>query len=448
MLISFSVRNYRTFRERVEWSLIASADKTREDDNVVELPAFGLRLLKSAVVYGANASGKSKLVDAMNYMRWLVIGSSKSSQARESTQVEPFFLNPSSIQASSEFEIQFIQHDKLYRYGFELSATRVEAEWLFLRAAKTVRNKSEIELFYRSGQSIVFHHRKFGGIVGELVKNNATRENALLLSVAAQFNQPQAVDILEWFINFIVLSGNNEAWERALTALMLRNAAKKQAVLDFLLSADLDIEDIQESEQPEFSLQPSEQQNEVSKQLVQWSNREYTGIRTLHRAYTDTREPGGLVEFSLLQDESIGTQKLLALSGPVLNAISIGAPVIIDELDARLHPNLSAKIVQLFNSKNTNPNNAQLLFNTHDTNLLTSGNFRRDQIWFTEKNRYGEATLYSLADFKTDQVRKDEDFEANYIRGKYGAVPYLGDFNALPQAAPVTDDAPAHAHEE
>jgi len=150
----------------------------------------------------------------------------------------------------------------------------------------------------------------------------------------------------------------------------------------------------------------------------------------------------------MLRDESIGTQKLFALAGPILSTITRGYVLLVDELDARLHPNLSAKIVQLFNSKPTNPNNAQLLFNTHDTNLLTSGNFRRDQIWFTEKNRYGEATLYSLADFKTDQVRKDEDFEANYIRGKYGAVPYLGDFNALPQAAPATDDAPAHAHEE
>ena len=117
--------------------------------------------------------------------------------------------------------------------------------------------------------------------------------------------------------------------------------------------------------------------------------------------------------------------------------------LVVDELDARLHPNLVSKIVHLFNSKAGNPNNAQLLFNTHDTNLLASGNFRRDQIWFTEKNRYGEASLYSLADFKTDQVRKDDNFEANYVRGKYGAVPYLGDFNALPTATPE-----AAAHED
>ncbi|AMJ66506.1 hypothetical protein AXW84_14505 [Hymenobacter sp. PAMC 26628] len=117
--------------------------------------------------------------------------------------------------------------------------------------------------------------------------------------------------------------------------------------------------------------------------------------------------------------------------------------MVVDEMDARLHPNLISKIVQLFNSKTTNPNNAQLLFNTHDTNLLASGNFRRDQIWFTEKNRYGEATLYSLADFKTDVVKKDDDFEANYVRGKYGAVPYLGNFNALPKSDVASEAEPA-----
>lgn len=132
---------------------------------------------------------------------------------------------------------------------------------------------------------------------------------------------------------------------------------------------------------------------------------------------------------------------MVDLAAPVLAARAYGWRLIIDELDARLHPNLVNKIVQLFNSKATNPNNAQLLFNTHDTNLLTEGNFRRDQIWFTEKNRYGEATLYSLADFK---VRPDDNFEANYVRGKYGAVPYLGNFNALPQTDAAPEATPTH----
>jgi AAA15 family ATPase/GTPase len=451
MLISFSVRNFLAFREKIEWNLIASSDRnTFEADNVVEMADFGLRLLKSAVVYGANASGKSKLIYALDYMRWFVIESSRSIQSGESTGVRPFKLNPNSIEDTSEFEIQFIHHNVLYRYGFELSATRVEAEWLFMRNPKKVRNKTEIELFYRSGQEINFHSRQFGGITGELVRNEAIRENALLLSVASQFNQPRAVKVREWLVfKLRVMTGFDEDWERAFTLLRLRNPIMKQELLNFLSGVNLDISDVQEGEQPLFSLATEgSKPSEIHKRIKQWSSQEHNSVKTWHRAYDNSHELVDSVEFSLVEDESSGTQRLIVLAGPVLDVISNGSVLVMDEMDARLHPNLATKIVQLFNSKTTNPNNAQLLFNTHDTNLLTSGNFRRDQIWFTEKNRYGEATLYSLADFKTDQVRKDEDFEANYIRGKYGAVPYLGDFNALPQAAPATDDAPAHAHEE
>lgn len=442
MLISFSVRNFRTFRERAEWSLVASADKTREDENVIDVPAFGLRLLKSAVVYGANASGKSKLVEAMEYMKNFVRDSSTSGQTGKPTGVEPFRLNPTAAAAASEFEIQFIREEVLYRYGFELTATRVEAEWLFMRAARRVRNAPETELFYRSGQDITFHAKQFGGIVGELVKNTAVRENALLLSVAAQFNQPRAVAVLEWFRRVVFLGVKNDFFEKAVTLVSLRSETLKPAILRFLENADLDLTDVLEGKQPALPSGQNRLPAKTKAQFLDWMQQEQTSVKTVHRAYTDAHEPADLVEFSLLQDESTGTQKMLFLAGPVLDALAAGFILVADELDARLHPNLVCKIVHLFNSKTTNPRNAQLLFNTHDTNLLASGNFRRDQIWFTEKNRYGEATLYSLADFKTDQVRKDDDFEANYVRGKYGAVPYLGNFTALPAAAP--QPAPNH----
>jgi hypothetical protein len=140
------------------------------------------------------------------------------------------------------------------------------------------------------------------------------------------------------------------------------------------------------------------------------------------------------------EDESSGTRKFFALTGPILNVLENGFTLVVDELDSKLHPNLVCKIVSLFNSKEFNKKNAQLIFNTHDTNLLSSGLFRRDQIWFTEKNKYGEATLYSLADFKSDEVRKTEPFEENYIRGKYGAVPFLGFFDHLKIFLPEHED--------
>ena len=154
-------------------------------------------------------------------------------------------------------------------------------------------------------------------------------------------------------------------------------------------------------------------------------------IHATHQKFDENDMPIGSVIFSLSDDESAGTQKYFALAGPILEALANGTTLIIDELDAKLHPNLVHKIVEIFNSQKSNPNNAQLIFNTHDTNLLSEKIFRRDQIWFVEKNRYGSAQLYSLADFKTDVVRNNDNFEKNYIAGRYGAIPYLSDFNKL-----------------
>ena len=156
-----------------------------------------------------------------------------------------------------------------------------------------------------------------------------------------------------------------------------------------------------------------------------------TDILTTHKKFDNSKKHIGNTSFSLDDDESFGTRKFFALTGPVLDAIENGYTLVVDELDSKLHPNLVCKIVSLFNSQKLNPKNAQLIFNTHDTNLLSSGLFRKDQVWFTEKDKYGEAKLFSLADFKSDTVRKNEAFEDNYIRGKYGAVPFLGFFDNL-----------------
>jgi AAA15 family ATPase/GTPase len=159
-------------------------------------------------------------------------------------------------------------------------------------------------------------------------------------------------------------------------------------------------------------------------------------VITTHKKYDLNKKTFVDVMFSLIKDESSGTKKFFALAGPILDVIENGLTLIVDELDSKLHPNLVGKIISLFNSMDFNPQNAQIIFNTHDTNILSSGLFRRDQIWFTEKNKIGEAKLYSLADFKSDAVRKTESFEENYIRGKYGAVPYLGFFDNLKNILP------------
>jgi AAA15 family ATPase/GTPase len=174
---------------------------------------------------------------------------------------------------------------------------------------------------------------------------------------------------------------------------------------------------------------------ELRERLIKESKEEnaeiFSDIITTHKKYNNDRQFVENINFSMDDDESSGTQKFFALTGPVLNVLESGFTLVVDELDSKLHPNLICKLVSLFNSKELNPKNAQLIFNTHDTNLLSSGLFRRDQIWFTEKNKFGEARIYSLSDFKTDEVRKTEPFEDNYIRGKYGAIPFLDTFEDL-----------------
>ena len=431
MLIEFSVRNFKTFKEKATLSLLASNyDKsTREEENIIEENKFNYRILKSAVTYGANASGKSKFIEALGFMKSFVVNSSKNSQKGDKIKVEPFKLNLESETEPSEFEVIFIYKELMYRYGFEVNKEKVIAEWLYVK-----EKKKEVELFYRELQDFEFHNRNFSK-GKKLVKEGLVRDNALLLSVSAQFNDEQSENIIKWFKNLGIISGLREEGYEGFTISKTKDENFKLKILSLLKAADLGIQDIK-LELFDLENLPNDMPNELKeflrKQAEENSSAEIlSDVLTSHKKYDANKEVVGSVSFSMDEDESFGTKKFFALTGPVLDSLEKGHPLIVDELDSKLHPNLVCKIVSLFNSKEHNPNNAQLIFNTHDTNLLNSGLFRRDQIWFTEKNKLGEASLYSLADFKSSEVRKEEQFEENYIRGKYGAIPYLGFFDDL-----------------
>lgn len=430
MILQFSIKNYRTFKESAVLSFIASNyDKdTRENENIYYNEKFGLRLLKSAVIYGANASGKSKLLDAFAFMRHYVINSSKEGQKGDKIDVHPFKLNTETENQPSEFEIIFIYKDVQYRYGFEATKTKVVSEWLFHKP-KT----KEIELFYRDNNKFDTHGRSFSK--GKtVIKEGLVRDNALLVSVAAQFNDKTSINVLDWFKRLKTLSGLNESGYQGYTMSKTEDPVHKAKILDLLKAADLGIRDIQ-LQKLDIDKLPKDLPKEIKDKILREVNEEkaeyISDVLTTHKKYDAKGRPIDNVSFSLDDDESSGTRKYFALTGPILDVIENGYTLVIDELDSKLHPNLVCRIVSLFNSKELNPKNAQLIFNTHDTNLLSTGLFRRDQIWFTDKNKYGEAKLYSLADFKSDEVKKSESFEDNYIRGKYGAVPFLGFFENL-----------------
>ena len=435
MLIQFTTKNFKAFKEKATLSLIASNyDKgTRETDNVYEHEKFNLRLLKSAVVYGANASGKSKFFEALLFMRHLVVTSSRESQKGDNIDVDPFRLDEESEQMPTEFEVIFTHDDVLYRYGFEANKERIVSEWLYYRP-KT----KEIELFYRDGDDINTHDRNFskGNMV---IKEGLVRDNALLVSVAAQFNDATCIAVIDWFKSIKTISGLHESSYKGYTMNRTKDPIHKAQILNLLKAADLGIQDIQ-LQNLEIDKLPKGISDELKAKIITEINENkkelISDVLTTHKKYNSLKKAYDTVHFSLDDDESSGTKKFFALTGPILDVLENGDILVVDELDSKLHPNLVGKIVSLFNSKELNQKNAQLIFNTHNTNLLKEDLFRRDQIWFTEKNKYGASKLYSLADFKSDSVRKSEPFEENYIRGKYGAIPFLSSFDYLNEILP------------
>jgi hypothetical protein len=426
MLVQFSVRNFKAFKEKAVLNLVASNyDKdTRENENIKTDPDFNLRIVKSAVIYGANSSGKSKIMEALMFMRDFTIKSSKDSQKGDAINIEPFRLETESEKDSSEFEVIFVFKKEMYRYGFEVTKEKVFSEWLYHKP-KT----KEIELFYREMQKFDIHERSFSkGAM--LAKEDLVRDNALMLSVAAQFNDKGAGKVLEWFKGLGTISGLDEEGYQGFTMGRTKSPKYKEQILELLKVADLGIKDItlEPLDISKLPKMPKEIRESIEKEMKEENAEFISDVLTTHKKYDLNKKYVGDIQFSLEHEESSGTKKFFALTGPVLDTIENGSVLIVDELDSKLHPNLVCKIVSLFNSKELNPKNAQLIFNTHDTNLLSSGLFRRDQIWFTEKDKYGASKLFSLADFKSE-VRKTENFEENYIRGKYGAVPFLGDFD-------------------
>jgi AAA15 family ATPase/GTPase len=414
MLIEFSVANVLSFKDRVTFSMVASSDDALQESNVF---TWGKKhLVKSAVVYGANASGKSNLLSAMRFMRRMVLASSKDTQANEEIDVDAFKLSTECEGIPSFFEIVFIHKGDTYRYGFEADRKRIHSEWLF-----TVPATKEAELFVREGDRIKINRIRFKE--GRDLETK-TRENALFLSVCAQFNGEISKELLLWFRNFRFIYGLSDYPYLGVTVDKLKTPEKKRRLMEMTRIADLCIDDI-EGREEKLTIEklPKDMPEEMKRDLVKQGITEVE-LKTTHRKYGKDGKEAGAVVFDLEENESGGTQKFLSMAGPLLDTIETGTVLVIDEMDARLHPLLTRFIVSLFNSPMNNKN-AQLIFASHDTNLLNDKLFRRDQIWFTEKAPYGVTCLYSLIELRG--VRKEASFGKDYILGKYGAIPFIGD---------------------
>lgn len=424
MLIEFSVGNYRSFKDPVTFSMVAAnlvaKDKKLDENNVVAIDK-SLKLLKSAAIYGANASGKSNLVKALNFMKWFMVNSSKETQSTDEINIEPFRLSTETEGKPSYFELVFLMNGRKYRYGFEVTEERIESEWLFY-----VPNSRETKLFERKFDDITIKSSKTYDAEGV---QKRTRSNALFLSVSAQFNVELAESILEWLTDKLnTISGLNDEDARNYTIDCLRVNHNGSEIVHLIQKLDLGISGIQVGQEIfRIDSLPDEIIPEEIKKLFKAEGKA-TAIKTAHRKFDHEGNYESIEQFYLKSQESEGTQKIFALAGPLITALKEGELLVIDEFDSRLHPLISLAIIEMFNSKETNPNNAQLILTTHDTNLLSNKIFRRDQIWFTEKNRYGATDLYSLAEYK---IRNDSTFESDYIKGRYGAIPYIGNLTHL-----------------
>jgi uncharacterized protein len=427
MILEFSVTNYKVFKDRATMSFVASNyDKsTLEDQNVKSLPDLGLRILNSAVLYGANASGKTKFFEAIEFMRQFVRKSSKEGQKGEKIAVQPFLLSETTEHEPSEFEVVFVQDGTMYRYGFACTSQAVLSEWLFFKPK--VR---ETQVFYRDTVDkrieINQTHFKKGDL---LVNADLVRENALMVSVGAQFNDEICSQVVKWFTQSVAcLSCMHESGYKNLSLMQTDQNTNHDKILDLLQRADFHIQDINvETLSPDNlpNSAPPELRTFIKENMLSEKTKIYSDVITSHHKYDGENKIIGSTLFSLEKDESHGTQKFFYLSGPILDVLEHGKTVFIDELDARLHPNLVQRIFSLFNNPEFNCHGAQLVATTHNTSLLKSDRLRKDQVWFVEKDNHEAAHLYSLAEFKSTEVRSNENYETNYLRGKYGAIPYL-----------------------
>ena len=414
MLVEFRVKNFRSLRDEQVLSLVASKDKTLTDTHTLET---GLKaapsLVRSAAIYGANAGGKSNLIKALQYMRGVVMESATVIQPGQTYSVQPFRLDAESASQPTEFEVTFILDGVRYQYGFAMTAQRIVSEHLLVYKAFKPQRWFDRHFDQGTGKDIY----DFGpGLKGpKNLWEGATRPNALFLSMAVQLNSEALQPVFEWFVSGLVIFNEQARLSPQVSIQMLKQAEGRKQICDFLSAADISIADIEvvtrkvPGQAVHFDLV-------AGKTEVRTEEMEENQLRFSH-----VTEQGKAV-FDLM-DESNGTRNLLFLSGPVMDILGKGLTLVIDELDTSLHTLLVRELVRLFHRPEANTGGAQLIFTTHDTSLLDApGLFRRDQVWFVEKDRDQTSALVSLSEFSP---RKNEALERGYLMGRYGAVPFL-----------------------
>ncbi len=418
MLIEFSVTNYRSIRETQRLSMVAAKDTSHEQSNCMPsgIPAIP-QLVRAAVLYGPNASGKSNLIFAISFMRSMVETSAEGIREGQTLNVSPFLFETETVDQPSEFEVIFIDNGVRYQYGFSLNSTRIIREWLLAYVERKAQCWFEREYNFKNEKYDWHFGSHLNGGKQRHLWSKSTRANALFLSTAVNLNSEQLRPIFNWFVNKLNIIGSNSPPLPFHTMECIKNGFDKSHIIEFLQAADLGISDV------EITIQKG---HHVQFRIEQGQSLLGMGQETdIPKATFFHQGKNNSVKFDLA-DESHGTQRIFAFAGPILDVLRDGKILIVDELDSSLHVKMVRYLIHLMQNTILNKNNAQLIFTTHNTSLLDTDLFRRDQIWFMEKDQEQASHFYPLTDFSP---RKGEALEKGYLMGRYGALPIFSDFN-------------------
>lgn len=430
MLIEFRISNYRSIAEEQVISLEPAPKQREYEENVIGNEKFSV--LNAIAFYGPNSSGKSNLLRAMEVLDKMVSMSSKTNST-EKLPYDPFLLKEGYAKKPTNFELTFVIDGTRYRYGFAYNADKILEEWLYRK--KVGR---EVELFLRKKDTVeVFSSFKGSQKIFDAAIE-ATRENALFLSFCDMFNIEEAKTIFLWFEKFIYVDGLDTSSEAINTFRLLTNPIYKVKIKKYLAALGLGFNDIF-IEQKEFdpnelpNFLPDSERQSLIKTL---SGKVGLKPQTVHHFYD---KKGNLtktkVVWPLEERESEGTKKAIHFSGPVIYTLINGGVLVVDEIEAKIHPLLTLQTLNLFLNKETNPLNAQIIFATHDTNILQYSKLRRDQINFVEKNHWEATEIYALSDITYKDIklkeRHDTDKEKRYLEGRYGAIPQFNESQLL-----------------
>lgn len=431
MLVEFKVSNYRSIGEEQILSLIPTNKIGDSIDNVINKGKY--KALNALAIYGSNASGKSNILLSMSLLDRLIHTSARSTST-STLPYDPFLLREGWDKKPTKFEITFIIDEIKYRYGLEFFQDKIVSEWLY---RKTIGR--EVYLFLRE-EDIIDTTSAFKGnskIIDAAIE--ATRPNALFLSTCDMFNIEEAKVIFQWFKYFQMINGLNT--EAISNASLWDNKEYQDKIIEYMTTLDLNLIgiDISTKDFDSSELPDSISENERKKLIELLSGKKSFRFYAKHKIYSNNgQETKENQSWPFDERESAGTNQAFHMSGPIIWTLVNGGILIIDEIEAKLHPILTLETINLFLNKKSNPNNAQLIFATHDTNLLSYSKLRRDQIYFTEKNNWESTEVYSLSDFvyvdesnKTKKERPDTDKEKRYFEGRYGAIPVLTNFHSL-----------------